>query len=156
MTRHISRDRLGADRAEIIADWLNEREDELLDGVITAAALVAGADGRIEPVERGQMLDFLRRNGLFSAFTRAEILDAFERRIRGIESEGGTEMAVGNLLRLAGRSPARLVIDASREIAVADCRLDPREARMLGLIRAALLAGGPRPALAAARIVSAE
>jgi tellurite resistance protein len=117
---------------------MDDRDSELLDAVITAAALVARADSWIEPVERRQLLDFLRRKGLLSVFSRAEILDAFERRIRELEERRGAEMAVGSLGRFAGRSPARLVVDASQEIAAADRHLDPREQHILQLIRITL------------------
>jgi hypothetical protein len=53
MPNRKTRDRYEAAPAEIIAKYLAESGNELLDCVITAAALVAGADGRIEPVERG-------------------------------------------------------------------------------------------------------
>jgi tellurite resistance protein len=121
--------------AEITAACLDRRDDGLLDAVLTVAALVAGADGRIEPVERGQLLDFLDRNEVLSVFTRAEMLDAFERRLRELREPGGAAAAVRRLRRYAGHPPARLVVDAGEEVAAADCRLDPRERRILHLIR---------------------
>lgn len=67
--RH-TRNRLGMMAAEINAAYMDDREDELLDAAVTAAALIARADGSVEPIERSQMLDVLRRNGLLSVFTR--------------------------------------------------------------------------------------
>jgi tellurite resistance protein len=124
--------------AEIMAAWRDDREDELLDAVVTAAALVARADGWVDPVERGQLLDVLDRNGFLSVFTPAEILDAFERRVRELRAPGGPAAALGRLRRHAGRAPARLVVDVGDEVAAADGRLDPREQRILQLIQAAL------------------
>jgi tellurite resistance protein len=49
--------------AELMAQYWDAREDELLDAVVSAAALVARADGRIDGAERGQLLDFLERRG---------------------------------------------------------------------------------------------
>ena len=65
----------------IPAACLDDREDELLNPVVTAA-LVVRADGRVEIVEHGQPVDFLDRNELLSAFARGGRLDAFERRPR--------------------------------------------------------------------------
>jgi tellurite resistance protein len=128
--------------AGIIFASLGDLENELLDAVVTAAALVARADGWVDPVEREQLLDFLDLNEFMSGFTRAEILDAFERRIRELRAPDGTLAALGRLQRQSARSLARsltsLVVDASEQVAAADCRLDPREQRMLQLIRAAL------------------
>ena len=126
--------------AEIMAAYLDDRNDELLDAVVTAAAVVARADGRITPVERGLLLDFMDRNGFLSVFTCSEILDAFERRVRQFDERGGAEEAVDDLGRLAGRSPARLVIAAGKRVAAAAGHLHPRELHILQRIRRALAA----------------
>jgi tellurite resistance protein len=127
---------------EIPAAHPGDREDELLDAVITAAALVARADGWIEPAERRQLLDFLNGKGLLTAATRDEILDLFDCRIRQFEEGAGAALAVDSIGRLVGRPSAQLVIDAGEQIAAADGHLHGRELHMLQLIRAAL---GPRP-----------
>jgi len=115
-------------------------EEELLDSVVTAAALVARADGWIDPVECAQLLDFLDRNDFLSIFTRADVRDAFERRIRELREPGGPMAALVRLRRHAGCGLARLVIDVGEEIAAADCRLDSREQHILQLIRITLWA----------------
>jgi tellurite resistance protein len=84
----------------------------VFDAVITAAAMVARADGLIDPVERRQLLVFLNRTGLLAVFTREQALDAFEERTRQLAERRGAEVAIGSLRRLKGRSLARLVIDA--------------------------------------------
>jgi tellurite resistance protein len=94
-------------QAEIMAAYMDEREDELLDAVVTATALVTSADGCIEPVERSQLLDFLKA-------------------------------AIDSLGRLAGRSTARLVVDAGEHVAAADGDLHPREPQVPQFIRIAL------------------
>jgi tellurite resistance protein len=134
--RH-TRDRLGTTTAEITAAYMDDREDELLDAAVTAAALTARADGNVEPIERSEMLDVLRRNGLLSVFTRFDILDAFESRLRQIE-QGGVEAAVDSLKQLAGRSPAWLVVEAGERVAAANGHVNGRELQMLRLIRIAL------------------
>jgi len=124
--------------AQIMAAYLEGIEDELFDAIVTAAALVAQADGRVEPVETGRLADFLDRRRFPSVFTRAEVSDAFERRTRELAELGGSEAAMDGLARQAGRSPARLVIAAGEEVAAADGHVDPRERQALQLIRAAL------------------
>ena len=131
-------DHPGLTQAQIMTAYMAERQDELLDAVVTASALVARADGAAGPIERSQLLDFLGRNGLLSVHTRAEILDAFEFRIRQFEERGGAVLAIDCLARLAGRSPARFVIGAGEHVAAADGHLHPDELRMLQLIRIAL------------------
>jgi tellurite resistance protein len=127
--------------------YLEYCESELLDGVATAAALVALSDGRAEPVESGQLVDFLDRSEFLSIFTRGEIIDAFERRIRELKEPGASTHALQQLARHARRPLARMIVDAGEEVASADCRLDPREQRMLQLIRI-ILAAMPAPSRA--------
>jgi tellurite resistance protein len=123
---------------ETLSACIDRRDEELLDAVVTAAALVARADGWVDSSERSDLLEFLNRNGFWSVFSRAEVLDAFERRLRELDEAGGAGQAADSLGRVAGRSPARLVVEASEQIAAADGYLHPREARILVLIRAAL------------------
>ena len=130
----------------ITVAYLDDREDELLDAVVTAAALVARADNWIQQVEHAQLLDFLDRNPFLSISTRAEITEAFEGRVRALQKLQGPATALMRLTRLAGYKPAQLIVDVSEEVAIADCRLDPREQRVLKLIRTALGAHPPPPA----------
>ena len=78
--------RLGISTTEITAADVNKSEAALLDAAVTAAALVAHADGVVQPIERVEMLGVLRRNGLLSAITRFDLLDAFESRLHRLEA----------------------------------------------------------------------
>ena len=146
MPNQRSNGRVKLTRAEIVAAYLDFREEELLDAMVTAATLVARADGWVQPVERGQLLDFFDREEFLSIFTREEILEVFERCVQELREPRGLIAAVERLRRRAGQVPVQLVIDVSEEVAVADCRLDPREQRILELIRT-LLGGDGSPAL---------
>jgi tellurite resistance protein len=138
MTDRLPRQHHALATRALIADYLDEREEQLLDAVITTAALVARADGWIEPVERSGLLEFLGRNGLLSATTRDQVLDAFERRLRQFEERDGARIAAECLKLLAGHSAARLVLEAGKQVALADGHLHPREAVTLQLVRIAL------------------
>src|SRR5579883_2557065 len=142
MPNPYTRNRPGMTAAAITAAYMDDREDELLDAAVTAAALIAHADGSVEPIERGEMLDFLDRNDFLSVFTRAELLDAFACRVRQLEEHGGAEAALGDLERLAGRYPARLIVETGERVAAADSRIHAAELEMLRRIFIAL---GRRP-----------
>ena len=138
-------DDLNVKPAEFMAGYVASRKYEMLDAVITAAALVARADSWVDPAERRQLLEFLDRNRLLPP-TRFEVREAFERRVRELREPGGVAASVNRLGRCAGRSLARLAVDAGREVAAADHYLDPREMRVLEIIRIALHAHGmPSP-----------
>lgn len=138
MEKHGTRYRFDATAAEMMAAYWEAREDELVDAVVTAAALVARADGRVDAVECERLLDFLDRDGILYTFTRAEIRDIFERRLR----EQGEPRAVMAALRQLGRYAehplARVIIDAGEEITASDSHIDPRERRVLQLLRIVL------------------
>jgi tellurite resistance protein len=138
MPKRTSRNGVDVSHADAMAAYLADRDDELLDAVVTAAALVARADGWVDPAERSRLLDFLNNAGLLSVFTRAEILDTFESRVRQLDEPSGARMAADCFARLAGRSPARLVVEAGEHVAAADGHLHPRELQILRLIRVAL------------------
>src|SRR5437899_3004988 len=74
------------------------------------------------PIERGELFDFLDRNGFLSVFTRRDIFDAFDLRLRHFD-ESGSEAAVDDLRRLVDRLPARLVVEAAERVAAADRRI---------------------------------
>jgi tellurite resistance protein len=122
--------------AEILAAHRNGRGYELLDAVVTVAALMSRADGWIQPVERGAMLDFLERNQFLSFFTRDNILALFEDRVRDLREPDGAIVAVIRLRQYAQQSSAAvgLIVEMARVIAVADGRMDPREQSILELI----------------------
>jgi tellurite resistance protein len=95
----------------ILDAYLQDREDEWLDAVVTCAALVARADGWVDPAER---------------------------RVRDLLEPDGAAAALARLRRYAGQAFARLMVAVGEEVASADCRIDPREQRVLQLIRASL------------------
>ena len=139
--------RFAARPAEAMAQYRDDRADELLDAVVTAVALVARADGRIDAAERGQLLDFLDRKGILTVHTPAEILEMLENRVRELNEPDGPVGALKHLRRHAERSLARVIFNAGQEIAAADCRIDPSEQHILQLIWITL--GGPLPRPAA-------
>jgi len=121
-----------------MAAHMRDVADELLDAIVTATAMVARADGWIDPLERTQLVVFLNHHGLLAVFTREEVLDAFEDRTRQLAETRGTEIAVGHLTQLAGHSLARIVVDAGVHVAAADSRVHPGELHALALIPMAL------------------
>ena len=131
-------ERLGMSTIEITAADVNQSEAALLDAAVTAAALVARADGVVQPIERVEMLGVLRRSGFLSATTRFDMLDAFESRLHQLETDGGVEIAVDSLRRFARRSPARIVVETAERVAAADRHVDGRELQILRRIHVAL------------------
>jgi tellurite resistance protein len=129
--------------AELMAARLADRKDEMLEAVLTATALVAAADGWIDPAERREVLAFLKRNDL--ARPDVDMMDEFERRVRELRQPGHVLAAAYRLGRAADHARQRLAVAAAWDVAVADERVDPRELRILDLIRVTLGARRARP-----------
>lgn len=135
MSKHRSRWRSQHWRAELAAAYQENREDELLDLLVSAAALTARADGRVAEVERDQLLDFLDRRDLLWIRDREDILAQFERCASAPDEQLST---LARLRRYRDSRAAELILGVCEEVAAADCRLDPREDRVLRLVRASL------------------
>lgn len=142
MSNRSSRKNEAVSKAEITAAWQQRRDDELLDAVASAAALVAHADGEGAGVERAQIVDLLARSGCLATITRADILDAFDHRLRHVQERGGIEMTLESLRRIAGHAPARLIIGTAEHVAAADSHLHANEMHALRSIRRALRVPG--------------
>ena len=138
MSKQRANGRWRARRAEIVAAYLELREDEILDAVVSAAAVVARADGWVQEVERNQMLDFVDREGLLSIFAREDAVAHFERCVREVREPGGSLAVIARLGRHRASRAASLVVKIGEEVAAADCRLDPREQQVLWLIASAV------------------
>jgi len=128
---------------EVIAAYREYREHELRDAVITAAVLMASAGGSLPSIERHHLIDVLADEGFLFAFTREELLEAFERELRDIRQAKGLTAGVDRLKRFAGNPLADFVTAVAEEIAAVDCRLRYRKQPMLTLVRTAL--GVPFP-----------
>jgi tellurite resistance protein len=144
MSKHRSRWRSQQWRAELAAAYQESREDELLDLLVSAAALTARADGRVEEVERAQLLDFLDRRDLLWMRDGEDVLAQFERCVSGPDEHLAT---LSRLRHYRDSRAAELILGVCDEVAAADCRIDPREDRLLRLVRASLY-GAAAPAAA--------
>jgi len=102
MSKPTRRTRPHARPGAILAAYLDDRRQELLDVLATTAAVVARADGRVEPAECGQLADFLDRHDFLSVFSPTKIHDAFDRRVRALKEPGGHRRSDGGIQRQCG------------------------------------------------------
>lgn len=102
MSNRDTRNSLGVSKTEVVAAWQRAHDDELLDAVASAAALVTCADGKADAVERAETVNFLARNGFLATVGRADILDTFDPRLRFFQGPSGIETAS----TACGESPA--------------------------------------------------
>jgi tellurite resistance protein len=120
-------------------DRLNYRDDEMMHALVTAGALVAVADGQVQAVERGELVNFVDRRGFVSTISRHEIAETFDVRVRQLEERRSAEVIVENFRPLAGLSLASVVVRTAERVAAADRRIHPSELGALKLIRLVMI-----------------
>jgi tellurite resistance protein len=118
------------------ATWREQPTTNLMLAIVTAAAVVACADGVVRPAERRGLVVFLHARNLLPWFGPRSILDAFDTRAEHLRSgaEAALWAAVNGLRSLTSREQAALVVTAAGQVAIADGLACPREMAVLRAI----------------------
>jgi tellurite resistance protein len=120
---------------KLVAEYSDYRDEEVMEALVTAGGLVALADGRVETVERDELLNFIDRQQLVPSISQHDIAHAFENRLRQLEDRDSVQAIVDALRPLAGLSLASVVIRAAERVAAADRKIHPGELQAIKLIR---------------------
>ena len=115
-----------------------DRDEDILQALVTAGALVALADGELSPVERGELLNFIDERGFVPTISREDAAAAFDNRVRELEDRHGVDVILASLRPLAGRSLASVVVRTAERFAAADRKIHRGEQRVLDLLRLVL------------------
>lgn len=107
---------------------------ETVQAVVTAAAIVACADGDVGLDERRSLLRFLSRQGALARYGRSATLAAFACAVDEISVQPSYDPA-DRLRAVAGQPGARLVAQAAALVMLADGITWPQEIAMLEIIR---------------------
>jgi len=137
MTRHYVRS--SATNANLTTDYVDHRDEEVMQALVTAGALVALADGELEVVERDELVNFVDRQGFVPTTSPRDIADAFDCRVRELEDRHCTNVIVDTLRPLAGRSLASVVVRTAERVAAADRKIHPGELRAIKVIRRVMM-----------------
>ncbi|MGC1354981.1 MAG: tellurite resistance TerB family protein [Xanthobacteraceae bacterium] len=120
---------------EITPDYLNHRDEEVMHALVTAGALVALADGRLDDVERDELVAFIDQREFVPAFSPSDIAKAFNDRVRQLDDRYSPNLIIGALRPLAGLSLTSIVIRTAQRVAAADRKIHPGELHAVKLIR---------------------
>ncbi len=124
---------------KIPTDWRGGvQPDRLAHAVLAAGALVAQADGHVDPVERWEILIYARCSGLRPLGRSAsEVFDQLVREIEHAQPHG--ERAVEDLLRgVADTHGAWIVLWGAEHVATADQRIEKVELAAIESVRKTL------------------
>lgn len=113
--------------------------DGFVDAVIAAGAFAAWSDGHVHPVERLEMLVYMRRSGL-PLLRRRDVLEIFDQRVRALQHDprSATQATLDLLADLSGSGLAWTVLRAAEHVAAADSRMQEAEVLAIRSLRAAL------------------
>jgi tellurite resistance protein len=131
---------------ENVTDRFANCDLDVMQGLVTAGAVVALADGGVAEVEREELLNFIDRQQLVPTIPRTDIAETFDRRVRQLENRDSAEVILENLRPLVGLSLASVVLRTAERVAAADGKIHPAELQALKLIRlimTSLSAKGP-------------
>jgi tellurite resistance protein len=121
-----------SNKRQLVADYLEQRDEQVMQALAAAGAFIALADGRLQDVERQELIDSIRRLGLAS--TR-EAAQAFESRLRELVDGSNPEPLIEALRPAAEPSITPLVLRTSARVAAADHEVHPSEVQALDRIR---------------------
>jgi tellurite resistance protein TerB len=114
-------------------------DEELMQALVTAGALVALADGQMETVERHELVNFIHRQGFVPAMSQDRIAEAFDNQLRQIEDRDAAIVTAEALRPLAGLSLASVVVRTAERVAAANQKIHPGELQALKLIRLTMM-----------------
>jgi tellurite resistance protein len=124
---------------ELATKYLDHHDDEVLQALVTAGALVALSDGQVKTVERDELVNFIDQQGFVPTVSRQEIADAFDNRLRQLEDRQCNSVLAETLRPLAGLSLASVVVRVADRVAAADGKIHAGELRALRLIRMVMM-----------------
>jgi tellurite resistance protein len=122
----------------------DRHDEEVMRALVTAGAFVALADGRVDPAERDELLNFINQQRLVPSISQDEIGRFFDGRVQQIKNQCD-EIDIAEPLRpLTGLSSASAVVGAAERVAAADLQIHPREVEALNLIRRIMMTPSDR------------
>jgi tellurite resistance protein len=117
------------------AGYRDDDDETLMQALVTAGALVALSDGRVQAVERDELVDFLHRQGFVPTIPRHKIAEAFRDRARQLGDRESAQVIVETLRPLSGLSLSSIVMRTAHRVAAADGKIHAGELRAITLIR---------------------
>jgi tellurite resistance protein len=111
----------------------SHQEEDVMQGLVTAGAFVAIADGRVQSVERNELATCMRQ--LMLPISDDQISELFERSVRELKDRDALTVVTEKLRTLAGLSLASVVVRTAERVAAADRQIHPNELQAIRLIR---------------------
>ena len=124
-------------RPDISAEFRDpfDCDEHVVKALITVAAFVALADGRLDAVERDEAVNYIDRRHLAPSISRQRIAEFFDARAQRLEDRDFADLIAEALRPIAALSLTFDVVRIAEQVAAADRHIDANEAHVIGLIR---------------------
>jgi len=123
--------------------------------LVIAGALVAVADRRVSPVERDEVIRFIRDRGLAPHMSDDRLFAIFDELAERLEEPDFANVVIDNLRPVSDLSLSSHLMELSERVAAADEDVHPHEVQAIKLLRLLTLVL-PRAKPVAASAVRAE
>lgn len=124
-------------RNKMAAEVGKFRNREFLEAVTAACAMVASADGKVDPLEKQKMVGFLERSPELQHFDVKQVIESFQKTIGNFEFD--QEIGKAEALKTIGKvrkneEQARMVVRVAIVIGGSDGNFDPHEKEAVRVI----------------------
>jgi tellurite resistance protein TerB len=119
-------------------------DEQIVKALVTVGAFVALADGRVDPIEREEAVNYIDRQRLAPTISRQRIAEYFDAGARNLDDRDFADLIAHALRPVAALSLSFDVVRIAELVAAADGHADPNEAQVIGLIRLIVMTS-PQP-----------
>jgi tellurite resistance protein len=114
-------------------------DEEVMQALVTAGAMVAVAHGAVEQIERDELVSFIDHQGFVPSISPERIATVFDARVRELDDRNAPNIIVDKFRPVAGLALGSVVIRVAQRAAAADGKLNQREVQAMDLIRLILV-----------------
>ncbi len=133
--------RSGGALGKLLFMGAERRNRQLIDGAMAACALIAAADGSVDPEERQQAIASFEELGMFRHVDAGEAIARFDAHVSTLLADPVQAHAelLGLIAKLRGdRRSAELIVSICRAVSSADGVVDENETKRIGEVALAL------------------
>ena len=121
-------------------------DEQIVKALTTMSAFVALADGRVDPIEREEAVNYIDQYQLAPSISRQRIGEFFDAQAQYLDDRDFADLIAAALRRTAALSLAFDVVRIAELTAAADRHVDANEAQVIKLIRLTVASVEPQQA----------
>ena len=111
------------------------RNEQAAAALVIVGALVAVADRRVSPIERDEVISFIRDRKLAPHISDERLLAMFDELAERLEEPDFANVVIDTLRPISNLPLASHLVELSERVAAADDHVDPHEDQAIKLLR---------------------